>query len=125
MKKIFSFLSIISFLLLCNCSKIEENNDPVIGIWSNIEVRFTSKTEKVTNREEWIFNDAYLGRYHHYNDKKEIDVLTDFQWSEENGLYTITYPGLEDRSNDKATMIESEAGTILKSEDGQTLAIRE
>jgi len=124
MKKLFSFLAIIGIILASNCSRIPENNDPVIGIWSNIEVKSITQTQKSTNRQEWIFNDAYLGRFHNYNNGK-IDVLTDFQWSEEDGVYTISYPGLKNKLNDIVTMTQSEAGEILKGTDGTTLAIRE
>lgn len=124
MKKLFSFLAIIGIILASNCSRIEENNDPVIGIWSNVEVKTINQTEKSKIRQEWIFNDAYLGRFHNYNNGK-IDLLTDFQWSEEDGVYTISYPGIENKSNDIVTMIESKDGTILKATDGETMATRE
>lgn len=124
MKKLFSFLAIIGIILASNCSRIPENNDPVIGIWANTEVNSISQTQKSTIREEWIFNDAYLGRFHNYNNGK-IDVVTDFQWSEEDGVYTLSYPGIENKLNDVVTMIESETETILKGTDGHTLATRE
>ena len=124
MKKVFSFFAILGIILASNCSRIPENNDPVIGIWSNFEVKSVNQTQKSTNRQERIFNDAYLGRYHNYNNGK-IDVLTDFKWEEEDGVYTISYPGLENKLNDVVTMIESDTGTILKATDGQTMAIRE
>lgn len=123
MKKLFSFLAIIGIILASNCSRIPENNDPVIGIWSNVEAKAVSATSK-TIRQEWIFNDAYLGRYHDYN-TNNIDVVTDFKWEEEDGIYTISYPGLENKLNDVVTMIEFENNTILKASDGQTLATRE
>ncbi|MFK7812363.1 MAG: hypothetical protein AB8B59_07695 [Maribacter sp.] len=124
MKKLFSFLAIIGIILASNCSRIPENNDPVIGIWSNVAVKSISQTQKSTNRQEWIFNDAYLGRFHNYNNGK-IDVLTDFKWSEEDGVYTISYPGIENKLNDVVTLVESKDETILKATDGQTLATRE
>lgn len=125
MKKLFSFLAIIGIILASNCSRIPENNDPVIGIWSNIEIKAATETSKSGKiRQEWIFNDAYLGRYHDYNNG-QVEVLTDFKWEEEDGVYTISYPGIENKLNDVVTMIASENGTILKDSDGNTLAIRE
>lgn len=124
MKKLFSFFAIVGIILASNCSRIPENNDPVIGIWSNVEVESISQTQKSTNRQEWIFNDAYLGRYHSYKNGK-MDTLTDFRWSEEEGVYTISYPGLENKLDDVVTMIESENGTALKASDGHTMATRE
>jgi len=125
MKKLLSFLAIIGIILVSNCSRIPENNDPVIGIWSNVEVKpTTGQTQKSVNRQEWIFNDAYLGRYHNYVNGK-LDVLTDFKWEEEDGTYTISYPGLKNKTTDVVTMIASEDGEILKDADGHTLAKRE
>jgi hypothetical protein len=124
MKKLFSFLAIIGIILASSCSKIPENNDPVIGIWSNLEVQTQSETSKLTVRKEWIFNDAYLGRYHSYKNGQR-DALTDFKWTEVDGVYTISYPGMENKLNDVVTMTESENGTILKASNGNTLAIRE
>jgi hypothetical protein len=124
MKKLFSFLAIIGIILASNCSRIPENNDPVIGIWSNLQVDTQSQTSKTTIRTEWIFNDAYLGRYHSYKNGQR-EALTDFKWTEEDGVYTISYPGIENKLNDVVTMTESEKGSILKAVDGQVLAIRE
>ena len=124
MKKLFSFLAIIGIILASNCSRIPENNDPVIGIWSSVEVKSVSQTQKQTDRQEWIFNDVYLGRYHHYNNG-EIDLVTDFKWSEDDGVYTISYPGMENKLNDIVTLVESETNSILKDSSGNTLATRE
>ena len=124
MKKLFSFLAIIGIILASNCSRIPENNDPVIGIWSNLKVDTQSQTSKTTIRTEWIFNDAYLGRYHSYKNGQR-EALTDFKWTEEDGIYTISYPGIESKLNDVVTMTETEKGTILEAVNGQVLAIRE
>lgn len=124
MKKLFSFLAIIGIILASNCSRIPENNDPVIGIWSNIEVQSESETSKLTVRQEWIFNDAYLGRYHSYNNGQK-DAVTDFRWTEANGVYTLSYPGIENKSDDIVTMIGTEQGTILEDTKGHTLATKE
>ncbi len=124
MKKLFSFLAIIGIILASNCSRIPENNDPVIGIWSNLKVDTQSQTSKTTIRTEWIFNDAYLGRYHSYKNGQR-EALTDFKWTEEDGVYTISYPGIENKLNDVVTMTETEKGSILEAVDGQVLAIRE
>jgi len=124
MKKVFSFLAIIGIILASNCSRIPENNDPVIGIWSNIEVKTSSQTQRNTTRQEWIFNDAYLGRFHNYSNG-QIDVVTDFKWEEENGVYTIAYPGLENKLNDVVTMRISDGEEVLEGADGKILAKRE
>lgn len=124
MKKLFSFFAIIGIITLSNCSKISENNDPVIGIWTSIEIKTANTSENHTSYQEWIFNDAYLGRYHYYDNGK-ITTITDFSWSEEDGVYTISYPGIDNKLDDIVTMIESDLSTILKETDGQTLAIRE
>ena len=123
MKKLFSLLAIIGIILASNCSRIPENNDPVIGIWTSIAVT-DSQSAKSTIKREWIFNDAYLGRFHRYNNNK-IEVLTDFSWKKEDDMYIISYPGLEDRSTDMVFMKKSENGMLLEDASGDTLAIRE
>lgn len=123
MKKLFSFLAIIAIIFASNCSQIPENNDPVIGIWASEAVNVVSKTEQQTARREWIFNDAYLGRYHGYTNK-QLEVKTDFRWTQEDGVYKISYPGT-DFLDDTVTMQESEVGSFLKDMKGNTLAIRE
>ncbi len=124
MKKLFSFLAIIGIILVSNCSKIPENNDPVIGIWSDLQLNASSETNKQTTKKEWIFNDVYLGRHHSYNNGA-IDVLTDFKWSEEDGLYTISYPGLENKTDDIVSMKKLDTGTVLQDANGNILAVRE
>ncbi|WP_422081376.1 hypothetical protein [Ulvibacterium sp.] len=123
MKKFFSFLAIIAIISVSNCSRIAENNDQVIGIWSNVTKISTEKTQNQTFREEWIFNDAYLGRYHAIENGK-ITVKTDFRWSQDDGIYTISYPGL-DRADDHVTLNESEEGSMLEDINGNPFAIRE
>lgn len=125
MKKIFSFLAIIGILLSSNCTRIAENNDPVIGIWTHLSTNNENKAQKqvITIKQEWIFNDAYLGRYHTYNNK-ELIVISDFKWSIKDDTYVISYPGL-DREEDIVYMEETENGAVLTDNEGQVLAIRE
>ncbi len=123
MKKLFSLLAILGIILASNCSRIPENNDPVIGIWTNKEV-VTSQSAKSTIKREWIFNDAYLGRFHRYNNNK-LEALTDFSWKKEDDMYIISYPGFEARTTDMVVMEESDGTVHLKEPNGGTLAIRE
>ena len=90
MKKFFSFIAIVSIILASNCSRIPENNDPVIGIWSSLSVITNSEVGKVTARFEWIFNDAYLGRYH-IKENGSVVTKTDFRW-EQMSNYCCQYP---------------------------------
>jgi len=123
MKKIFSFMAIVAIVFASNCSRIPENNDPVIGIWSKVDVNTISETNKQTIRQEWIFNDAYLGRYHKYN-STTLEVKTDFKWEQEDGIYTISYPGT-DMTNNVVRMKESSDGIMLEDGQGNVLAKRE
>lgn len=125
MKKLFSFLAIIGILLSSNCTRIAENNDPVIGIWTHMSTDKNGTAQKgdATVKQEWIFNDAYLGRYHTYTNK-ELTVISDFKWSFKDNTYTISYPGL-DREEDIVSMKETEDGTILTDNEGHILAVRE
>ena len=125
MKKLFPLLIILGTILMSSCSSIPENDDPIIGIWSDIELKAKSKTGKqTTERKEWIFNDVYLGRFHTYNNGV-LEVITDFQWSEEDGVYTISYPGLENKTDDIVSMKMVDAENSLLYTDGDVLATRE
>ena len=124
MKKIFSLLAIIGIVLVSNCSRIPENNNPVIGIWSDVEVSTTDATaNKPTLRQEWIFNDAYLGRYHEKHNGS-ITFKTDFRWSFEDEVYTITYPGT-DIPTEIVSMQNAEDETMLADAEGNIMATRE
>lgn len=108
-------LLMTSFL---GCSDIPENHDPVIGIWSQTEVKGSA-----TFREEWIFNDAYLGRYQQY-ESDELILKTDFTWQVKNSIYTLSYPGLS-REQEQVKIIKNEEDLMLKTLAGETLASRE
>ena len=123
MKKLFSFLAIVAIVLASNCSRIPENNDPVIGIWYRVDVINSSETNKQTIRQEWIFNDVYLGRYQKYNGPV-LDFKTDFSWVADEGVYTISYPGT-DMTKDVVSMKESPEGMLLENVKGEILAKRE
>ncbi|MFH6602118.1 hypothetical protein ACEZ3G_01420 [Maribacter algicola] len=122
MKKIFSFLAILGIIFVSNCTRIPENDDPIIGIWDLEEVA-TSLSGKQTIRTEWIFNDAYLGRYHRI-ENGSIIVKSDFKWKQEDGVYVISYPGLE-RSDDHVILKQSVNGSLLERNDGVMLARRD
>lgn len=124
MKKLFSFLAIVGILLASNCSRIPENDDPVIGIWSDTQLNVTLQAKNQTIKKEWIFNDAYLGRFHSYNNGV-LEIVTDFKWSEEDGIYTISYPGLENKTDDVVSMNASNVESKLQYTNGDILAFRE
>ncbi len=123
MKKLLSFLTIIGIILASNCSRIPENNDPVIGIWSKIDASNLQGTESTSVKQEWIFNDAYLGRYHSY-ENKALEVKTDFKWIREKDVYIISYPGT-DIPNHSVLIQETETGLLLKDVNGAIFAVRE
>ncbi len=119
MKKLFPLLAFIVIVSFTSCSKIEENNDPIIGIWGMTEQ--PSKTAKnIKIRNEWIFNDAYLGRYHQYHNE-EIVVLTDFKWVAEEDSYILVYPGMDGNPEVTVVMIDGQ----LIDQEGKILAQRE
>ena len=97
MKKFFSLLAIIAIISVSNCTRIPENNDPVLGIWSKTQISSIADKQEALQKEEWIFNDAYLGRYNLYSDETLI-FYTDFRWSVDGEMYSITYgeEGLQD-----------------------------
>lgn len=115
-------LVVLGLTLAIGCSKVPENNDPVIGIWS-LEKPITGTTEKGILREEWIFNDVYRGRYHRY-EGSEITLKNDFQWESRQGFYHINYPGL-DKQADVVQIVLHEGSERLQNPEGTILAERE
>ncbi|MFV1447799.1 hypothetical protein VBZ51_01560 [Maribacter sp. HS] len=123
-KKFLSLLAICAIVFLANCSRIEQNTDPIIGIWSQSDLTVTESSSKQTIRKEWIFNDVFLGRYHEI-EGSTITLKTDFNWSKQDDVYTVEYKGLEGKPNNIITIKSSEENVYLQKKDGATLAIRE
>lgn len=123
MKKLFSLLSIIGIIAMSNCSRVPENNDPILGIWAKIETSTTESKGTETTRQEWIFNDVYLGRYQSYSNSKLV-FYTDFKWSVENGTYTIIY-GDPQVTDITVSLEEANDPEILALENGSVFATRE
>ncbi|NJB71560.1 hypothetical protein GGR42_002022 [Saonia flava] len=123
MKNVLNCLTLL--LVLSSCSKIDVNSDPILGIWShNVKSGSTAITDKVViDSHEWIFNDAYLGRFHAYNDG-EVVFLTDFKWTVEGEIYTLSYPGTDLQAN-QLKMIVNEEGDQLVKLSGSTFAIKQ
>ncbi|KAA2218336.1 hypothetical protein [Maribacter flavus] len=124
MKKFLSLMAICAIIFSANCSRVEQNNDPIIGIWFQAGTEISNGSSKSTLRKEWIFNDVYLGRYHEINGN-DITLQTDFKWSKEGEIYTIEYRGLENVPVDRLKIIETDQGTVLEKVDGEYVAIRE
>lgn len=124
MKKILSLLAIIAIIFSSNCSRIEENNDPIVGIWIEVDASLESGTAQSPTRKEWIFNDVFLGRYHEINQGKIVEQ-TDFKWSQVDGIYTVEYRGIENKPNDIVTIKSTSNGELLQENNGNMLAIRE
>jgi len=122
MKKLFSLLAILSIILVSNCTKIPENNDPIIGVWQKADRNEISETEKETSLKVWTFNDAYLGRYNKQLNQKEA-VKTDFRWEEVDNRYTISYPGT-DIADQTITLERTENGEVLQNMSGDIVAYR-
>lgn len=114
------FKCLLLCVLFASCSKIGINDDPIIGIWHHTVKTATNTNKLVVDSEEWIFNDAYLGRFHGYKNG-EVIFLTDFSWNAENGIYTVKYPGT-DFPNDYVKMEETEEGVILMRTEGKLFA---
>ncbi|WP_396631998.1 hypothetical protein [Maribacter sp. R86514] len=123
-KKFLSLLAICAIVFLANCSRIEENNDPIIGLWSQSELTVSESSSKQTIRKEWIFNDVYLGRYQEI-EGSTIILKTDFNWSKEDDVYTVEYKGLEGKPNNIITIKDTDDVSYLQKKDGGTLAIRQ
>jgi len=123
MKKFFSLLAIASIIAISNCTSIPENNDPILGIWVRDDANGNTNKNGSTSREEWIFNDVYLGRYQSYSNSS-LTFYTDFKWSEENGKYTIIYSD-EQVTDVIVSLEETSDPEILALENGSVFAARE
>ena len=123
MKKLFSLLSIIGIIVISNCTSVPDNHDPILGIWSKTESSSKEAKNSNTVREEWIFNDVYLGRYQRYSNS-ELIFYTDFKWSQENGTYSITY-GDPQVTDITVSLEKAKEPEILTLDNGSVFATRE
>ncbi len=124
MKRLFSLLAILAIIGVSNCTRIPDNNDPVLGIWSRTTTTpENAKNENVVEREEWIFNDVYLGRYHRYNNNS-IVLQTDFSWEVTDGSYTINY-GIPELTPVEVFMTQSDENDLLELPSGEVFATRQ
>lgn len=116
-------MALIAIISVSNCTRIPENDDPVLGAWSKTQIRSATDRQEFVLKEEWIFNDAYLGRYHQYQNNT-ITFETDFRWSNTDDVYTLTY-GEEELQDVEFTMNMSGEPEQLEFIDGNILAVRE
>lgn len=123
MKKLFSLLSIVGIIAISNCSQIPENNDPILGVWSRTDTRTVEGKGTETTREEWIFNDVYLGRYQSFSNSRLI-FYTDFKWSVDKGNYSITY-GDSELADITLNLEQAKEPESLTLDNGSVFATRE
>ena len=123
MKKLFSLLSIVGIIAISNCTRVPENHDPILGIWAKTESSSIEGKNSSTVREEWIFNDVYLGRYQRYSNSKLI-FYTDFKWSQEKGTYSITY-GDPQVTDITVNLEKAQEPEVLTLDNGSVFATRE
>ncbi len=122
MKKFLSLVALLVIITVSNCTQIPENNDPILGIWSIANLT-TRTTENMSERQEWIFNDAFLGRHHQYMGN-EINFITDFKWQVNNGIYTIDY-NAQELEDIQVIMNANGEPEQLELVSGETFAVRE
>jgi hypothetical protein len=109
---------LLSFLLF-SCSEIEIADDPILGIWMNqLQSTITIEGENV-DQQEWIFNDLYKGRFHGYKDG-EVVYEMDYNWSNTNGIYTLTY-----NAGELSTITFRMEDTVLRAIEGSVVAVRD
>lgn len=123
MKKLFSLLSIIGIIAISNCTRVPENNDPILGVWAKTESSSIEGKSESSIREEWIFNDVYLGRYQRYSNS-ELIFYTDFKWSQENGNYSIVY-GDPQVTDITVSLEKAKEPEVLTLDNGSVFATRE
>lgn len=66
-----------------------------MGIWVKSSVESAApESTSIQVKEEWIFNDVYLGRYQVYHNNS-LHFYTDYSWELQNDTYLIDYYGTE------------------------------
>ena len=123
MKKLFSLLSIVGIIAISNCTRVPDNHDPILGIWAKTESPRVEDKSANTTREEWIFNDVYLGRYQRYSNS-ELIFYTDFKWSQENGSYSLIY-GDPQVTDITVSLEKAKEPEVLTLDNGSVFATRE
>ncbi|MBO0329144.1 hypothetical protein [[Muricauda] lutisoli] len=123
MKKLFSLLSIIGIIAISNCTRVPENNDPILGVWARTQSSSIDGKSDSSIREEWIFNDVYLGRYQRYSNS-ELIFYTDFKWSQKNGNYSIVY-GDPQVTDITVSLEKAKEPEVLTLDNGSVFATRE
>ncbi|MFT0716060.1 hypothetical protein [Flagellimonas lutimaris] len=123
MKKLFSLLSIVGIIAISNCTRVPDNHDPILGIWAKTESFSLEGKSANTTREEWIFNDVYLGRYQRYSNS-ELIFYTDFKWSQENGSYSLIY-GDPQVTDITVSLEKAKEPEVLTLDNGSVFATRE
>jgi hypothetical protein len=109
---------LLSFLFF-SCSEVETAEDPILGIWMNeLQTELVIEGEMVTD-QEWIFNDLYKGRFHGYRNG-EVVYEMDYNWSNENGIYTLTY-----NAGELSTITFRMEDTVLRAIEGSVVAVRD
>jgi hypothetical protein len=112
-------ITIVLCCLFFSCSEVETTDDPILGIWMNqLQSAIIIEGENI-DEQEWIFNDLYKGRFHGYKDGRVVYEM-DYNWTNENGTYTLTYNAGE--LNAIIFIMEDE---ILRAVEGQVIAVRD
>jgi hypothetical protein len=112
-------ITMVLCCLLFSCSEVETADDPILGIWMNqLQSTIIIEGENV-DEQEWIFNDLYKGRFHGYKYGQVVYEM-DYNWTNENGTYTLTYNAGE--LNAITFIMEDE---ILRAVEGQVVAFRD
>ena len=95
MKRRYTFLGLLVLAVAINCSRIPENNDPILGIWVRSSVESSAPDSQIIQvKEEWIFNDVYLGRYQVFHNNS-LHFYTDYAWELRGDTYLIDYYGTD------------------------------
>lgn len=123
MKKFICLVAATTIMALQSCSKIPENNDPILGIWT-MEKTSIINGKELTLRKEWIFNDVFRGRFHLYEGNKIIEEF-DYTWKVEGTLYTIDFVAAP-HYNMQVRMQSCEGkSTLTDNRDNNLVAVRE
>ena len=75
-----------------NCSKDDDDSDPIVGTWVYSSSITPEGGETTTNEDVWVFEDDHTGEYQETTNG-QTDAETSFIWTKTDEGYEVDYEG--------------------------------
>lgn len=122
MKKPILFFALASMVAFTNCSKDNDDTDPIVGTWVSETSITPEGGETTTYADVWVFEEDHTGAYTDTTNG-EVNRESDFIWTKTDEGYEVDYEE-EVRNNETFTIGELLGKTTLE-QDGALIAIKE